>query len=154
MGKVCHTSPLWRFPLLTEAQLTVAFSSKGKGVLVSVLAPRVRIVAMRLSEEEYSAVERFCLDSGARSMSDLARTAILGLIPPAVKRSTWGSSSRRNAVQLQTLERRIEVLSREIAAIKATGVGEAARRVPKATARYTERRTNPRFGARRSSVPR
>ncbi len=42
-----------------------------------VYRPRTRLVNFRLSEEEYQVLRETCLRSGARSVSDYARSAVL-----------------------------------------------------------------------------
>lgn len=44
---------------------------------MSVLKPRNRLVNFRLSEEEFQAMHAACEKSGARSLSDFARGAVL-----------------------------------------------------------------------------
>lgn len=44
---------------------------------MSVLKPRNRLVNFRLSEEEFQAMHDACAKSGARSLSDFARGAVL-----------------------------------------------------------------------------
>ena len=47
---------------------------------MAVLKPRERIVYFRLSEDEFQCFENACKQAGARSLSDLARSAIKRLI--------------------------------------------------------------------------
>ncbi len=44
---------------------------------------RTKIVSIRLLDEEYSQLKRLCETKGARSVSDLARDAMFGLMSPA-----------------------------------------------------------------------
>jgi len=44
---------------------------------------RTKIVSIRLLDEEYSQLKRLCETKGARSVSDLARDAMFGLMKPA-----------------------------------------------------------------------
>jgi hypothetical protein len=44
---------------------------------MSVLKPRNRLVNFRLSEEEFQGLKTACEASGARSLSDFARSAVL-----------------------------------------------------------------------------
>jgi len=44
---------------------------------MSVLRKQSRIVTFRVSEEEYEVLTRSCLSSGARSLSDFARAAVV-----------------------------------------------------------------------------
>lgn len=47
---------------------------------MAVLNPRNRIVYFRLSEEEFQNLHAYCKTYGARSVSDLARSAVLGAV--------------------------------------------------------------------------
>ena len=47
---------------------------------MSVFKPRTRVVYFRLSEDQYRQYVKLCEERGARSLSDLARTAIDQLI--------------------------------------------------------------------------
>ncbi len=53
-----------------------ALSSLGSGAFFD-NAPRTRAVIFRLTEEEYASVKAFAKASGARSLSDFARSAVL-----------------------------------------------------------------------------
>jgi hypothetical protein len=44
---------------------------------VAVLRSRSRLVTFRLDPEEYTALRRVCISTGARSMSEFAREAVL-----------------------------------------------------------------------------
>lgn len=47
---------------------------------MGVLKPRNRIVYFRVSEEEFQSLRSYCETCGARSVSDLARSAVLGAV--------------------------------------------------------------------------
>jgi hypothetical protein len=47
---------------------------------LAVLRSRSRLVTFRLDPEEYDALRRVCVSSGARSMSEFAREAVLGSV--------------------------------------------------------------------------
>ena len=44
---------------------------------MAVLQPRMRVVMFRLSDSEYELIRAACENSGARSFSDFARSAVL-----------------------------------------------------------------------------
>ena len=48
-----------------------------------VLKPRNRVVYFRVSEEEFNSLQSMCSNHGARSLSDLARTAVLNVLEGA-----------------------------------------------------------------------
>lgn len=84
---------------------------------MTVLIPRARTIGVRLSAEEYSALERFCLVTGARSMSEVARTAICKFVRKAARKSP--ASAAEHATQLRDLEQRVSQFNAEIAFLKA-----------------------------------
>ena len=56
---------------------------------MAVLIPRVRTIGVRLSKEEYAALERFAVESGARSISDVARTAICTFLRKSTRKRSF-----------------------------------------------------------------
>jgi hypothetical protein len=80
---------------------------------VTVLIPRERTIGIRLSADEYSALERFSLETGARSMSDVARAAICKFIRKPVRESL--ASAAEHARQVRDLEQSVSQLNAEIA---------------------------------------
>lgn len=85
---------------------------------MTILSPRTRTLGVRLSEEEYAALEKFCVETGARSISDLARTAICGWIRQADRQSALASTLDQNVAQVKDLEQRIEALTAQIQSLK------------------------------------
>jgi hypothetical protein len=73
---------------------------------VAVLKPRERLVYFRISEDEFRQFVSVCEQVGARSMSDLARNAVQGLIAD-------GQRQR----QAQALDEKMRVLEDLIAAV-------------------------------------
>jgi hypothetical protein len=92
--------------------------------LVPVLVPRIRTIGVRLSEEEHSALEKFCVESGARSISDVARTAICDFVKRAKQRNVLFSAANAHSAQVRDLERKLEQLIAEIALLKGRKTGE------------------------------
>jgi len=86
---------------------------------VPVLIPRTRTISVRLSEEEHAALEKFCLDGGARCISDLARNAIRTFVSQASEESTLLVSLIQNSTQVKELEQKMELLEVEFATLKA-----------------------------------
>ena len=68
---------------------------------MAVLKPRKLMISVRLSEEEYSTLRRLCLLTGARSVSDLTRDAMRGLL---------GGVTREDFVSNHMDEFRAEIL--------------------------------------------
>ena len=72
-----------------------------------------------MSEEEFSTLRRVCVATGARSLSDLAREAMRGLMS-GVNQGSDGEPSRiEYSAQMRDLEQKVEKLSAEIALVKA-----------------------------------
>ena len=86
---------------------------------MTVLSPRVRTVGIRLSQDEYSALVRLCRKSRARSISDLARGAVMALVNGVGEESALISSVSQNAARMLELEQRLERLTRELADFRA-----------------------------------
>jgi hypothetical protein len=85
---------------------------------VAVLIPRIRSINVRLSEEEYLALERFCAATSARSMSDLVRKAMQSVMAGANQESALASSVNEYSIQVRELEQKVEKLAAELAALK------------------------------------
>lgn len=91
---------------------------------MTVLVPRIRTIGIRLSEEEYSALESFCIKSGARSISDLARTAIYRFVNHSNQEDELISAVNNHDAQVKELEQRLQLLTAEIALLKAQKTSE------------------------------
>jgi hypothetical protein len=82
---------------------------------------RTRSISLRLSEEEYEALQKLHRSYGARNVSDFARMAIQGLIGPAP--STDGllmAKLHQLDVRLDLVEQRVARLASEPMAAAAT----------------------------------
>lgn len=66
-----------------------------EGVPLPVYRPRTRLVNFRLSEDEYLTLKDTCARSGARSVSDYARAAVLSGTPPVPALSSSSPCSDR-----------------------------------------------------------
>lgn len=82
---------------------------------MTVLKPRSRMISVRLSEEEYSALRRLCSATGARSVSDLTRDAMRALLEGAHREHPLGSYVDEFRAQIHGLDQRIEELAARIA---------------------------------------
>jgi hypothetical protein len=96
---------------------------------VAVLIPRIRTLGVRLSEDEYLALEKFSIKSGARSLSDVARTAICDFIRHAIQESSLASAVDKNAAQVSDLERRVLQLTAEIALLRVSNPQPSTERI-------------------------
>jgi len=80
--------------------------------------PRARSISVRLSDEEFASLERYCVASGARSISDLARNAICGLLNRTQEDSTLRLTVREHSELVKLLQGKIEQLTTEIGLLK------------------------------------
>jgi hypothetical protein len=88
---------------------------------MSVFRPRSRIISIRLSEDEYMGLKRLCDDTGARSVSDLAREGMRSLINERSREDALGSWTEEFRSQMKNLDRKIEELAAGILAAKSNG---------------------------------
>jgi hypothetical protein len=86
---------------------------------MSVLMPRARSISVRLSYEEFAALEKYCVASGARSISDLARSAICSLLNRAHEESALILTVHEHSALVKSLQGKIEKLTGEIGLLKA-----------------------------------
>ena len=85
---------------------------------MTVLKPRTRMISVRLSEEEYSALRRICLVAGARSVSDLTRDAMRVLLDGANRQDVFGSHVDEFRAEIRNLDIKIEGLAATVATLK------------------------------------
>lgn len=88
---------------------------------MTVLNPRSRMISVRLSEEEYSALRRLCSITGARSVSDLTRDAMRVLLNGAGREEVVGIHVDEFRTQMRNLDRKIERLAADITSLKVNG---------------------------------
>jgi Arc/MetJ-type ribon-helix-helix transcriptional regulator len=86
---------------------------------MTVLKPRSRMISVRLSEEEYSALRRLCAVTGARSVSDLTRDAMRELLNGMNRDGQLGNFMDDFRTQMRSLDRKVEQLAAEISTFKA-----------------------------------
>ena len=72
-----------------------------------------------MSEEEFSTLRRICLATGARSVSDLAREAMRGLLSGTNQQAGGDAARDGYSAQVRELEQRVDKLSAEIEMFKA-----------------------------------
>jgi hypothetical protein len=92
---------------------------------MTVLRPRSRSISVRLSEEEFAALQAVCAATGARSISDLARRAMQEVLERVDAESASSLTGNGHSVQIKSLERKVEELAAELAMFK---VRQAVRR--------------------------
>jgi len=72
-----------------------------------------------MSEEEFSALRRICVATGARSVSDLAREAMRRLFDGENHEGAEAPTRSEYYSQMKDLEQKVEKLSAEIALFRA-----------------------------------
>ncbi len=82
---------------------------------MTVLKPRSRMISVRLSEDEYSALQQMCTATGARSVSDLTRDAMRALLNGHASESSTVNYIDEFRAQLSQLDQKVEVLTLLIA---------------------------------------
>lgn len=87
---------------------------------MTVLRPRTRTISIRLSEEEYSALKRLCLVTGARSVSDLTRDSMHVLLNRASREDIVGTNMEEFRTEIRNLNKKIEELAVQISISKRT----------------------------------
>src|ERR1041384_5373845 len=79
---------------------------KRRRTKVAVLRSRSRLVTFRLDPEEYAALRRVCISTGARSLSEFAREAVLSSV------DAGGAAKTTLGGDLMTLTSRLHELDR------------------------------------------
>lgn len=90
---------------------------------LTILKPRTRRICIRLSEEEYSVLRDLCSATGARSISDLTRDAVRGVVADTSREDTSGNDIRQVRARIRSIEKKILQLSTEISSFRPGGAG-------------------------------
>lgn len=77
---------------------------------MTVMKPRTRMISVRLSQEEYSALRDVASLTGARSVSDLTRDAVRTVLRGANREDAHGAGLDEFRSVMRSLEKRVEVL--------------------------------------------
>lgn len=77
---------------------------------MSVMKRKTRMLSIRLSEDEYERLKELCVAEGARSISDLTRSAVQRLLYPAAASDQGVQLVER----MQQLDGMVRVLNREV----------------------------------------
>jgi metallophosphoesterase superfamily enzyme len=85
---------------------------------VAVLKPRERLVYFRISEDEFRQFVGVCEQEGARSVSDLARTAIQRLIAEGDRQRNGEELTQK----MERLENLIAALTEQLQLLTVTGM--------------------------------
>lgn len=85
---------------------------------MTVLRPRSRSISIRLSQDEFLALRQLCVSTGARSISDIARKAMLDVLERMNRESLSDSPDSSYRDQIRSLEQRVEQLAAELASFR------------------------------------
>jgi hypothetical protein len=81
---------------------------------MNLLVLRKRVLNFRLTEGEYQALQKASEDNGARTVSDYARSVLLGPLPADEPRSLTDELLRR----INELETRVRALTETVQAVQ------------------------------------
>lgn len=76
------------------------------------------MISVRLSEEEHSALKRLSVVAGARSVSDLARDAMRGLVNGTHREDGFSNHVEEFRAEIRSLHRKLEQLAATVKASK------------------------------------
>lgn len=76
------------------------------------------MISVRLSEDEYIALRRLCVVTGARSVSDLTRDAMQVLLRSSPSENVLTSYMDEFRAQINRLDRKIQDLAERVASSK------------------------------------
>jgi predicted nucleotidyltransferase len=79
------------------------------------------MISVRLSDEEYTALRRLCLVTGARSVSDMTRDAMRVLLDGANREVVTGNYMDEFRAKMRDLDKKVDLLAAEITTIKGNG---------------------------------
>ncbi len=88
---------------------------------MTVMKPRSRMISVRLSEEEYSALRHLCILTGARSVSDITRDAMRTVLRGVNREDSLGPNLDEFRANMKTLERKVAQLEAKITTFEAEG---------------------------------
>jgi hypothetical protein len=88
---------------------------------MTVLKPRSRMISVRLSEEEYTALRQLCSLTGARSVSDLTRDAVHSVLRGVNREESRDTNLEEFRTGMKNLEKKVEQLEAKITMFKTDG---------------------------------
>lgn len=86
---------------------------------------RVRAISVRMSEQEYLALERLYSSSNARSMSELVRQAVQHLLGGENQENAIAATVHEHSLHVKDLTKKMEKLAAEIEVLKAAAQGHS-----------------------------
>jgi len=98
-----------------QIPLDVAEPARRLEPKMTVLKPRSRMISVRLSEDEYSALQHLCATTGARSVSDLTRDAMRALLNGQVHENPPAILIDEFRTRLSNLDQKVDELAGRVA---------------------------------------
>jgi chromosome segregation ATPase len=77
------------------------------------------MINVRLSEEEYLELERFCVATGARSISDFVRSTMHNVVTTGNRENSLASRFNEYSTHVKDLEQRVKELAAELTSFRA-----------------------------------
>jgi hypothetical protein len=92
---------------------------------MAILPPRIHVVGIRFSAQEYVDMQEFCVKKQLQSISDLARQAIKALISQTNRKDALVAAMSERTEYVRTLEEKLENLSVEVALLRSRQTARA-----------------------------
>jgi len=105
----------------------IASNKKGH---MSILSPRVHVVGIRFSLEEYDTIHEFCIKKRVHTIAELARQAINDYMAQANKKDALELAAIKQTKYVKTLEEKLEQLSAEMTSLKTNHLAHAGESGP------------------------
>jgi len=97
---------------------------------MSILSPRVHVVGIRFSLEEYDTIHEFCIKKRVHTIAELARQAINDYMAQANKKDALELAAIKQTKYVKTLEEKLEQLSAEMTSLKTNHLAQAGENGP------------------------
>jgi hypothetical protein len=94
----------------------IASNKKGH---MSILSPRVHVVGIRFSLEEYDTIHEFCIKKRVHTIAELARQAINAYMAESNKKDALEEVTIKQTKYVKRLEEKLSALGAEMEALKA-----------------------------------
>ena len=92
---------------------------------MAILPPRIHVVGIRFSAQEYADMQEFCVKKQLQSISDLARQAIKALISQTNRKDALVAAMSERTEYVKTLEEKLENLSVEVSLLRSRQTARA-----------------------------
>ena len=117
---VSYSSPVVDLRHIRDPSRNRARHKDGAGEIsgiVTVFKTRSRMISIRLSDDEYIGLKRLCVSTGARSVSDLARTAMSDLLADGLE-ARIGTRVEEVRLQISALDKKLDEISARLSSLE------------------------------------